>query len=100
IGNWQYSDPLDCRLAEIFDCRLRVWRSENGRTGHDNFSPGRDHRLDVVPVDAAVDLDAHVQLPLVDQTSQTFYLVDRLPDKFLPAETRVNRHYQNIVCKL
>ena len=83
-------DPLNGRITEFFDSSFRVGCTEDSRTGDDNLSSGGDHRFDVRAVDPAVDLDTDVQLPIEDQLSQPFDLVQRLRNELLSPKTRVH----------
>src|SRR5690242_11887471 len=85
--------PLNRGFAQLPNGRFRVGFSENRGSGDDNLNPGGDHRLNVFPIDAAVDLDADVQLPLDDHLAQPSNFIERLRNERLPAETRIHRHH-------
>jgi hypothetical protein len=44
--------------------------AEDGRAGDEDFCAGRGDRRDVVAADAAVDLDADVEVPLPNRPAQ------------------------------
>src|SRR5918993_187284 len=66
--------------------------AEDGGAGDEDFGAGGGHRGDVVGADAAVNLDAHVEVALPDRSAQAPDLLDRGRDELLPAEAGVDRH--------
>src|SRR5437868_6457469 len=70
----------------------RVSLAEDGRAGDEDFRARRGARGDVVPVNAAVNLDAGSQAALLDHAAQAPDLLDRCRDEPLAAEAGVDRH--------
>src|SRR5262249_3367647 len=66
--------------------------------GDDHVGPRGGHHLDVVELDAPVDLEVHVvQAPLIEHPAQGADLRHHLRDEGLAAEARVDAHHQHQV---
>mmetsp|Transcript_38520 Transcript_38520/g.90418 ORF Transcript_38520/g.90418 Transcript_38520/m.90418 type:complete len:291 (+) Transcript_38520:52-924(+) len=70
---------------------------EDGRASDDHVHARLRHRLDVVDVDAAVDLEADVETRFIDHLAGLTRLHEGVLDELLPAEARVDGHEEDDV---
>src|SRR6266568_2568898 len=95
-----YSHPLHGRFLQLAHGSFRIAGSKHGRAGHDDLSSGTDHFINVIEIDAPVDLDARLKPAFLNHRAQAPDLIQRSSNKFLAAETRIHRHQQNIISEL